>query len=41
MKLINKTLLFSVFSAAILSSCGGGAPILTTPLENIDTSPLK
>ena len=41
MKLINKTLLFSVFSAAILSSCGGGAPILTTPVENIDTSPLK
>ncbi|WP_452225417.1 S8 family peptidase [Lacinutrix chionoecetis] len=41
MKLINKTLLFSVFSAAILSSCGGGAPILTTPVENIDTSPIK
>lgn len=41
MKLINKTLLFSVFSAAILSSCGGGAPILTTPVENIDSSPLK
>ncbi|WP_055447320.1 S8 family peptidase [Lacinutrix mariniflava] len=41
MKLINKTLLFSVFSAAILSSCGGGSPILTTPVENIDTSPLK
>ena len=41
MKLINKTLLFSVFSATLLSSCGGGAPILTTPVENIDTSPLK
>ncbi|WP_034060469.1 S8 family peptidase [Lacinutrix jangbogonensis] len=41
MKLINKTLLFSVFSAALLSSCGGGAPILTIPVENIDTSPLK
>ena len=41
MKLINKTLLFSLFSAAILSSCGGGAPILTTPVENIDTSPIK
>jgi len=41
MKLINKTLLFSVFSAAILSSCGGGAPIISTPVENIDTSPIK
>lgn len=41
MKLINKTLLFSVFSATLLSSCGSGAPILTTPVENIDTSPIK
>jgi len=41
MKLLNKTLLFSVFSATILSSCGGGAPIISTPVENIDTSPLK
>ena len=31
MKLINKTLLFSVFSATLLSSCGSGAPILTIP----------
>ncbi|OIQ23453.1 S8 family peptidase [Lacinutrix sp. MedPE-SW] len=41
MKLINKTVLFSVFSAAILSSCGGGAPIISTPIENIDTTPIK
>ena len=40
MKLINKTLLLSIVSAALLSSCGG-APILTIPTENIDTSPLK
>lgn len=41
MKFINKTLLLSLFSAAILSSCGGGAPILSTPIENIDTTPIK
>jgi len=41
MKLINKTLLFSIFSASILSNCGGGASIISTPVENIDTSPLK
>jgi len=41
MKLINKTLLFSVFSTAILSGCGTGAPIISTPIENIDTTPIK
>ncbi len=41
MKLINKTVLFSAISAVMLSSCGGGAPILSTPIENIDTTPLK
>lgn len=33
--------MFSLFSAAILSSCGGGASIISTPVENIDISPLK
>ena len=41
MKLINKAILFSAFSAVLLSSCGGGAPILSTPIENIDNTPLK
>ncbi|WP_299883501.1 S8 family peptidase [uncultured Lacinutrix sp.] len=41
MKLMNKTLLFSMFSAAVLSSCGGGAPIISTPIENIDMTPIK
>ncbi len=41
MKLFNKTVLFSAVSAVLLSSCGGGAPILSTPIENIDSTPLK
>lgn len=41
MTLMNKTLLFSLFSVALLSSCGGGAPIISTPIENIDTTPIK
>lgn len=40
MKLINKTLLFSLFTATVLSSCGT-APIISTPIENIDTTPMK
>jgi len=41
MKLINKTVLLSAVSAVMLSSCGGGAPILSTPIENIDNTPIK
>lgn len=41
MKLINRTVLLSAFSAVILSSCGSGAPILSTPIENIGNIPLK
>ena len=41
MKLINKTILFSAFSAVLLSSCGGGSAILSTPIENIDNTPIK
>ena len=40
MKMI-KPILLSVFLATILTSCGGGAEILSTPVENIDTIPLK
>ncbi|WP_452219955.1 S8 family peptidase [Lacinutrix salivirga] len=42
MKFINKPIILSAFAAIILSSCGGsGAPILTTPIENIDNTPIK
>lgn len=41
MKLINKAVLLSAVSAVMLSSCGGGAPILSTPIENIDNTPIK
>ena len=37
----NKTLLSTLFIAILLMNCGGGAPIISTPIENIDTSPLK
>lgn len=41
MKII-KTSLFAIATATLLSSCGGGvAPIVSTPVENIDTLPLK
>lgn len=40
MKLI-KPVLFSAVAATILSSCGSGAEILSTPVENIDTVALK
>ncbi|WP_082830790.1 S8 family peptidase [Cochleicola gelatinilyticus] len=37
-----KTSLFAVAAAAFLSGCGStSAPILSTPIENIDTIPLK
>ena len=40
MKII-KTLLFTSSLALVLTSCGGGAEILSTPIENIDAIPLK
>ncbi|MBQ0768677.1 MAG: peptidase S8, partial [Bizionia sp.] len=40
MKPINKTLILSAFAAVLLSSCGGSA-ILSTPIDNIDNTPIK
>ena len=41
MKILKLSVLASA-SALILSSCGGGLPaIVSTPIENIDTLPLK
>lgn len=40
MKLL-KSLLLSTIVAIFLTSCGGGADILSTPIENIDNTPLK
>ncbi|MEM9679467.1 MAG: S8 family peptidase [Bacteroidota bacterium] len=37
----NKTYFGALAVAGLLFSCGGGSTILTTPLENIDSSPLK
>jgi len=36
-----KTIATSAFLAVLISSCGGTAAVLSTPIENIDTSPLK
>lgn len=36
-----KPVLFSAVAAAILSSCGSGMDIVSTPIENVDTTPLK
>ncbi len=36
-----KILSISVFATALFYGCGGTADILSTPVENIDTSPLK
>lgn len=40
-----KTFFNTIFASAVLSatlfSCGTGAPIVSTPIENIDTTPLK
>ena len=39
---ILKSSLFALSGAALLVSCGGGvAPIVATPIENIDSIPLK
>ncbi|EGV43120.1 peptidase S8 [Bizionia argentinensis JUB59] len=40
MKLI-KTFVFTAGIAVVLTSCGSGAEILSTPIENIDAMPLK
>ncbi len=39
MKILKTSLIIA--SAAIISSCGGNAPVISTPIENIDTLPLK
>ena len=36
-----KSLLLSTIVALFLTNCGGGATILSTPIENIDNTPLK
>ncbi|WP_066223000.1 S8 family peptidase [Formosa haliotis] len=36
-----KPILCSALLATVLTSCGGGAKVLSTPIENIDSSPLK
>ncbi|CDF81272.1 subtilase family protein [Formosa agariphila KMM 3901] len=36
-----KPILFTALTATLLTSCGGGAKIISTPIENIDTAPLK
>ncbi|WGD35828.1 S8 family peptidase [Olleya sp. YS] len=41
MKINYRPIVLSAFAALVLSSCGGGAPILSTPIENIDNTPIK
>jgi len=36
-----KTMMLTAFVAVLFSGCGGTAAILSTPIENVDTSPLK
>ncbi|MGB5418669.1 S8 family serine peptidase, partial [Algibacter sp.] len=36
-----KLIATSAFFAVLMSGCGGTAPVLSTPVENIDTTPLK
>ena len=36
-----KTMMLTAFVAVLFSGCGGTANIISTPIENIDTSPLK
>ncbi|WP_435135653.1 S8 family peptidase [Formosa sp. A9] len=38
---IIKPILCSALTATILTSCGGGAKVVSTPIENIDSIPLK
>ncbi len=41
MRINYKPILFSALAAIVLSSCTGAAPILSTPIENIDNTPIK
>ena len=41
MKITYKPILFSAFAAIVLSSRGGSAQILSTPIENIDNTQMK
>ena len=41
MKYILKPLLFSILISTMLWACGSTTGVLSTPIENIDTSPLK
>ena len=41
MKITYKPIVLSAFAALVLSSCGGSSPILSTPVENIDNTPIK
>jgi len=36
-----KTLTLSTITALLISNCGGTSGVLSTPIENIDTTPLK
>ncbi|OBX21564.1 MULTISPECIES: S8 family peptidase [Bizionia] len=36
-----KSFVFTACTAVVMTSCGGGAEVLSTPIENIDTVPLK
>ena len=36
-----KSITVSAFAALLITGCGGVAPILSTPVENIDNTPLK
>lgn len=38
---ILRPFIISGFAATLLLSCGGASEVITTPIENIDTSPLK
>ncbi len=41
MKPFFKPLVYSLVAASLLFNCGGGSSFVTTPIENIDTSPIK
>lgn len=41
MKHIFKPFIYSILAASILFGCGGGSSIVSTPIDNIDTSPIK
>lgn len=41
MKYPIRTIAYTFMLSAVLVSCGGSSGILTTPIENIDTSPIK